>query len=549
MINRRHIVTILVCFLLTSTLLVSCGIKPTENNNSNTENSENTTQDDNDNNTENEESETERIDIGLNEDGIVTIELNPSITPNFITETFTSYPCVMGIPSVNSIWDEDKIFIDCYGSGVTKIALNGDEMIQEESYMLNKTYKGASEDYFICVDKQYVYCLTKRDGKELWKRGLTQDGSDYFFIVNNDIVVHMLFNPQLRLGTVKGYNSTNGKTLWEIKLTNESQTFLGFSSEILLFTDNNSLIGRNPSDGEIKWQNDSAIGYQNDAYLENYYRNFLILKDRTLFLPASQKGNPLAYRIEPSTGKILTEYRVDQSPDYMEGAKFQANFFEIGDSILASGSFKNEHFIISFDKSNGKVNWRTPIEYTLGTFAKKYGANCEYDQVGNDSSKVLLDISMTTEVLMNVNDGSIEWYTNCVFSQTKGYISNSYQVRIQGSEQKSDEIIVDFLNLKLGKVTKRCVFPSDYKLPDFSYQVHTTDKYAVIRADTQRGAVWVFLNPENNQRIAEGCIENNNEGQSETLAFYVGEKNGKYLYLATGEKGYEINIFTLKHKN
>ena len=455
-----------------------------------------------------------------------------------------SYPAIMGPPSqYNSTWTSDRIFVNSGKAGFTKIDLEDKSMLESSSFLINKEFIGSSSEYFLCKDQEAVFCLVKENAKELWAKPLSSVGLDYYFPVNNDIVARMEFNQTKREGYVFGYDAKTGTSLWERKLANQNETFLGFSPSVVLFTKDENLIGVDPQSGVQLWSLSSILKPGDDIYVSDFYRNFIILDDQSLLIPSSDEGEPLAYRIHPVTGKVLAEYRYDSQVE----VHFQSTFFETPTMIINTGRMDTRYSIVAFNKETGKIMWEKEINSILGPFEKKYGVQCRYSIFESKPNELYVETSDTSLICLDLNTGKIHWNRNLEFSQIKTFWNDLYQIRVH--DQDDTQINLTIVDLATGDVRENILLPSNYSLPTAPVSLlYSSESHFLLRVQNNNQIDWlVYELNSNNEPEFYGLLSDTQEN-STTLVFYVSNKDNEFLFLVSGEKGYELEIFTI-HKN
>ncbi len=454
-------------------------------------------------------------------------------------ESIHSYPATMGPPGYNSVWKDNEIFVSTGDSGFTKIALSDNVMIPEESYFFYRSFIHSSENYFLCRDKSTVYCLAKKNAKELWKKDSDSSGQDYYFAINPETVANMRFSATAKEGIVTAYHAQDGSMLWTKTLTNRSQSFLGFSPQILLFTEGSSLVGIYPRTGEKSWDIENILDIAEEPYQQEYFRNFRILTDGTLFIPLKENGTPFAYRIEPSTGQVLTEYRMDTDDEL----KFHTSYTESSTSIIGGYRNKMEYFLVAFDKQTGSILWETPINNYLGEFAKKYGVEYEFADFGS-TNHIIVKVSFSTVLHLNVETGGIKWVVHSDFSQMDTIWNESIYVRLVESELHQWRI--EFISLDSGELIKQWRLPDTYQPPTAPIELlHTTNSYIVLRYDKAAQPRWIFFRPSDHGVEYTGNLSASQENDSSELVFFVSSMNDQCLFLTSGENGYQLNIIDI----
>ncbi len=465
--------------------------------------------------------------------------LNPIHGKMLHHETIHSYPATMGPPGYNSVWKEKEIFVSTGDSGFTKIALADHIMIPEESYFFYRSFIHSSENYFLCRDKSAVYCMAKKNAKELWKKDSVFSGQDYYFAINPDTVANMRFSANGSEGIVTTYHAQDGHLLWTKTLTNRTQSFLGFSPQILLFTEGSSLVGVHPRTGEKSWEIESILDVAEEPYQQEYFRNFRILTDGTLFIPLKEKGTPFAYRIEPATGQVLTEYRMDS----VDELRFHTSYTETSTSIIGGYRNKMEYYLVAFDKHTGSILWETSINNYLGEFAKKYGVEYEFTDL-DSTDHIIVKISFSTILHLDVETGAIQWVVHSDFSQMDAIWNDSIYTRLVESELHQWRI--EFISLDTGDLIKQWLLPDTYKPPTAPIELlHTSNSYIILRYDDADQSRWIFFRPTDNDIEYYGNLFSPQETTSSKLVFYVSSINDQYLFLTHGENGTQLDIIEI----
>ncbi len=465
--------------------------------------------------------------------------LDPSLGQKLIRESLHYYPATMGPPGFNSVWKDNEIFVSTGDSGFTKIALANNTMIPEESYFFYRSFIHSSDDYFLCRDKNYVYCLAKKNAKELWKKDSNSSGQDYYFAVNPETVTNMRFSTTIQEGIVTGFNAEDGRTLWTKTLLNKTQSFLGFSPHILLFTEGSSLVGIHPRTGEESWEIKNILDLAEEPYQQEYFRNFRILSDGTIFIPLNEKGTPFAYRIDPETGQVLTEYRIDSADEL----RFHTSYTETSSSIIGGYRNKMEYFLIAFEKQSGSILWETSINTYLGEFAKKYGVEYEFTTFGQ-ANQIIVKISYSTILCLNIDSGTIQWIVHSDFSQMDTIWNDSILVRLV--ELEHHQWRIEFISLDKGDLIKQWSLPDSYQPPTAPIELlHTTDSYIILRLDTNDQSRWFFFRPSNSNIEYTGYLSPSQNSELSSLVFIVSSLNDQCLFLTSGENGYELEIIDI----
>ncbi|MDD4028264.1 MAG: PQQ-binding-like beta-propeller repeat protein [Caldisericia bacterium] len=539
--KRQVFVFILVvAFFFASFGLVSC-----KKENSHTESSPIDSTTDNDRRTSLDDPVEKPADNDF-KDKEVTIETTKSTAlfplqgPVLLRNTLRTYPATMGPPGHNSVWNENEIFVSTGDAGFTKIALLQENMVKEQSYLYNRAFLQASEDYFLCRDKTHVFCLSKATSEELWKHEIASYGHDYYFAINTENVTRMLFDSSLQKATITGLHAKTGNVLWSMILQDKSHSFLGFSPYVLLFTKGTSLVGIHPTTGEKIWQHDSVLETSDEPYQQEYYRNFRILSDSSIFVPTKENGEPYAYRIEPETGKILTEYRLNS----LQEVRFHNSYFETPSSILCSYRKGSEYFFIAYDKETGSILWETPFHQVLGDFAQQYGVECQYTAFKNSPQKVLIEISYSTVLCVEVKTGTILWFHQSEFSQISSVWQDTFQIRLL--ESQNQEIHIEFLNLDTGIPQQNWNLPPTFKIPDAPISmIYATEKHVIIRMNIQETPYWLFFQPDSFGIQYAGYLTDSQPNLATSLVFFVNSKSDTLLFLVSGENGYELEVVSI----
>jgi outer membrane protein assembly factor BamB len=475
-----------------------------------------------------------------NDDILEKDHLSPLQGPALQRKPLHRYPSTMGPPSHGSMWNDNEIFVSTGEAGFTRIALSNQEMVETESYFYNRAFLQASTDYFLCRDKSHLFCMSKRDSREIWKQEISPSGNDYYFAVNEDIVVRMLFDSSLQQATVKGIQATTGKALWTMILEDKSHSFLGFSPSILLFTEGSSLVGIHPSTGEKSWQHNAILQLSDEPYQQEYYRNFRILSDYSIFIPIQENGEPFAYRIEPQTGEILAEYRYESPQE----VRFQSSYIEQSSSILCSYRKASQYFFIAFDKDHGNVLWQTPFHQVLGDFSKQHGVECEYTILESLHQRVLVEISFSTIVCLNTETGEILWSHQSEFSQLKAVWKDAIYTRL--IESQDQKIRIEFVSIETGSLLKDVAIPSTFQIPNAAIScIYTTDQNILVRMNIEDNPYWLFFKPDGTSIDYGGYLPESEETLPTNLVFFVTSKHNQMLFLVSGENGYELEIFTI----
>ena len=545
--KRKGFLSILfIVFLVCSFCVVSCTkdvVKQDPPANGTSTSTESNTNHEKNSPSEHPEEKTDEKDFNGEQNSNESIEkdsLSPLQGPALQRKSLHRYPSTMGPPSYGSTWTDHEIFVSTGEAGFTKIALSNQEMVDTESYFYNRAFLQASTDYFLCRDKFHLFCLSKKDSQEIWKQDISPTGHDYYFAVNEDIVVRMLFDGSLQQATVKGIQASTGKAMWTMTLEDKSHSFLGFSPTILLFTEGSSLVGIHPSTGEKSWQHNSILQLSDEPYQQEYYRNFRILSDSSIFIPIQENGEPFAYRIEPQTGQILTEYRHES----LQEVRFQSTYIELSSSILCSYRKASQYFFIAFDKDQGDVLWQTPFHQILGDFSKQHGVECEYSTLESLHQRVLVEISFSTIVCLDTETGTILWSHQSEFSQLTSIWKDSIYVRIIESQEQ--KLSLAFVSIETGSLVKEFILPSTFQIPNVLVScIYTTDQNILIRMNIEDTPYWLLFEPNSSAISYSGYLPESQEALPTSLVFFVTSKHNQMLFLVSGENGYELEIVTI----
>jgi outer membrane protein assembly factor BamB len=532
--NKNFLIFLLIAMMFIYTVIfISC--KRETNTTSPIDTSTNETNDPSDHPQSNQTSSSE---VG-EEQETDSLLLDPSLGKMLHRESLHSYPATMGPPGFNSIWKDNEIFVSTGDSSFTKIALSNNTMIPEESYFFYRSFIHSSDNYFLCRDKNVVYCLTKKNAKELWKKDSSSSEQDYYFAVNPETVVNMRFLNTVQEGIVTCFHAQDGQALWTKTLLNKTQSFLGFSPRILLFTEGSSLVGIHPRSGEKSWEIKNVLDLAEQPYQQEYFRNFRILSDGTIFIPLKENGTPFAYRIEPENGQVLTEFRIDTT----DKLRFHTSYTETPSCIIAGYRNNMEYFLVAFDKQSGSILWETSINTYLGEFAKKYGVEFEFTNFGHED-QILIKISYSTILCLNIHNGTIRWIVHSEFSQMDTIWNNSIYVRLVESELNQWRI--EFISLDTGDLIRQWYLPDSYQPPTAPIELlHTTDSSVVLRLDINDQPRWIIFQPSNSVIEYAGYLSPSQENGSSNLAFFVSSLKDQCLFLTSGDKGYELEILDI----